>query len=574
MHRCSKERKLAQRARQPGPTGNVESTIFRFQFASSFASTTVALVCLTASCAAPPPPAPGLLRIGWAGSPDSLNPGVGVLAESYILYSLVYDTLYEVDASGAIVPGLLVAAEASPDGLEWRLRLRRDGRFHDGVALTARDVAFSLRLYRDHREFPFLHSYTTAFAEIEALESDLVWLRLRRPVPNLAAQLVYLFVLPEHLWSAPAVSDAAEFPNDAMVGSGPFRLVERRAGETVRLAANREHPWAAPGLDEAIFVTFGSLDALVQALRTGQVDLITEMPAAATAALERVEGLQVARGTPLAPRVADVLINQVAPSRCPPGGACSGHPALREVAVRRALSLATDRSELIDIVLMGAGRPGVTLLPDGLREWFHPGLEPPRFDLAAARATLEEADYRDRDGDGVREGSDGRPLRFRFYRPSDSPWAPRAAERLRRTWAEVGVRVDPRAVDPNALASLRAPAFDYDLILWSWESDPDPNLLLGAMVSSGITDGSNESGYANPEYDALFDAQASTLDAATRRALVWRLQEIAWRDAVYVIPFYPLAVQAFRTDRFAGWRVDTGRVALEDRASLTALRRR
>jgi peptide/nickel transport system substrate-binding protein len=497
-----------------------------------------------------------------------------VLAESYILYSLVYDSLYELDAAGAVVPGLVAAAEASADGLEWRLRLRSDGRFHDGAAVTARDVAFSLQLYRDHPEFPFLHGYTAAFQEIEALAPDLVRLRLERPLSDLAAQLVYLFVLPEHLWKAHAGAGAVEFENEAMVGSGPFRLVEYRAGETVRLAANRAHPWAAPRIDEAVFVTFGSLDALVQSLRTGQVDLITEMPAAAAAALERAPGVAVARGTPLAPRVADVLINQLPPARCPPGGACSGHPALRDVAVRRALSLATDRRELIDIVLFGAGRAGVTLLPDGLREWFHPGLAAPPFDLEAARAELEAAGYRDRDGDGVREGSDGRALRFRFYRPSDSPWAPRAAERLRATWAEVGVRVEPRAVDPSALVALRTPAFDYDLILWSWESDPDPNLLLGAMVSSGIADGSNESGYSNPNYDALFAAQAATVDRAARRALVFELQEIVWRDAVYVIPFYPLAVQAFGTDRFEGWRTDTGRLALEDRASLTVLRRR
>lgn len=525
------------------------------------------------ACAAPAPRAAGVVRIGWAGSPDSRNPAVGILSESYILYSLVYDSLFELDASGAVVPALAVSAEASTDGLEWRFVLRDGARFHDGVEVSAADVAFSFALYRDHPEFPFLHSYAAAFANVVASDRRTVTLRLRRPVPNLESQLVYLYILPAHVW-APHEAEAAGFDNAAMVGSGPFRLREWRPGESLRLTANPRHPWAAPQIEEAVFVTFGSLDALVQALRTGQVDMISEMPLAAVPALARSPGVMVASGTPLAPRVADVLINQLPLDRCPPGGACSGHPALRDVVVRRALSLAADRRELIDVVLFGYGRPGVTLLPDGLGEWFHRELAVPPFDLAAARALLADAGYTDRDGDGVREAPGGRPLRFRFFRPSDSPWAPRAAERLAKTWSEIGVRVEPRAVDPSALAALRAPAFDYDLILWSWESDPDPNLLLGAMVSDGVATGGNESGYVNPEYDVLYAEQAATMDPVRRRELVWRLQEIAWRDSVYVIPFYPLSVQAFRQDRFTGWRTDTGRLALEDRAALTALRRR
>lgn len=540
----------------------------------------LALAAPWAGCAAPRSPAAGVLRIGWAGSPDSLHPGLGVLAESYIIFSLVYDTLYEIDAAGAIVPGLVEAAEVSADGLEWRFRLRDGATFHDGIALSAADVVFSFELYRAHPEFPFLHGYTAAFDRVDAPDSRTVRLRLRRRLPNLESQLVYLFVLPEHVWSAHAGEDAAEFSNDQMVGSGPFRLVERQAGESIRLAANRHHAWAAPSIDEALFVTFGSLDALVQALRTGQVDLITEMPATAVRALSRRPGVTVVDGTPLAPRVADVLINQLPPALCPTGGACTGHPALRERAVRQALSLSTDRRELIDLILLGRGRPGVTLLPDGLSAWFNRDLTAPEFDLSASRRLLDAAGFVDTDDDGVREmprgpaGEPGRPLVFRFFRPSDSAWAPRAAERLARTWAEIGVRVEPRAVDPSALAGLRSPAFDYDLILWSWESDPDPNLLLGTMTSSGIADGSNESGYSNPEYDALFAQQAASLDGVRRRELVWKLQEIAHRDVVYVIPFYPLSVEAFRGERFTGWRTDTGRLALEDRANLVTLRPR
>jgi peptide/nickel transport system substrate-binding protein len=512
-----------------------------------------------------------VVRIGWAGSPDSLNPGTGILTEAYVVFGLVYDSLFQLELDNTFRHGLAESAERSPDGRTWTFRLRSGAVFHDGRPVTARDVQFTLELYRDHPELPYLHGYTWSFDRVEAPDERTVVLHLAAAIPNLESQLVFLFVLPEHLW-APHRERPAAFANEAMVGSGPFRLVEWRPNELVRLAAHRAHPTSPPAVDEVVFVTYGSLDALVQAVRTGQVDLITEMPATAVAALAREPGVEVVSGAPLAPRVADLKLNQRDPARCPPGGVCSGHPALRDLRVRRALARATPKQELLDVVLLGRGRRGLTLVPDGLATWFHAGLEDHPFDLAGAARELDEAGCRDRDGDGVRElPGGGRPLEFRFFFPSDSPASPRAAELVARAWAKVGVRAVRRAVDPSALAAARAPSFDYDVILWSWESDPDPSFLLSVMAGDETSGGGNDTGWSNPEYDDLFRRQSVALDLAERRALVFRMQEIALRELPYIVPFYPHSTQAFRTDRFRGWRTGRPGLALEDRTTLAFL---
>src|SRR5262245_26271130 len=78
-----------------------------------------------------------VVRVGWTGGPDTLNPGAGVLAKSFVLYGLVYDTLFQLELDGTFSPGAAERSESTPDGLEWTFHLRSGLEFHDGVPLTA-----------------------------------------------------------------------------------------------------------------------------------------------------------------------------------------------------------------------------------------------------------------------------------------------------------------------------------------------------------------------------------------------------------------------------------------------------
>ena len=92
------------------------------------------------------------------GLPQSGN---GLLEEAYTLYELVYDTPIAVNQAGDFVPELATEWSVSDDGLTWTMTIRDDAVFHDGTPLTAEDVAFSIQLYKDTPDFPYLPSYAT-----------------------------------------------------------------------------------------------------------------------------------------------------------------------------------------------------------------------------------------------------------------------------------------------------------------------------------------------------------------------------------------------------------------------------
>lgn len=137
-------------------------------------------------------------------------------------------------------------------------------------------------------------------------------------------------------------------------------------------------------------------------------------------------------------------------------------------------------------------------------------------------------------------------------------------------WGEIGI-LEMQAVDPDALTSQCCPAFDFDIMLWGWASDPDPSALLYVYTSEAIPTGSSETGYSNPVYDDLYAKQQIELDFEARKAIVWEMQKIVHEDVVYIIPFYEQATQAYRTDRFTGWITNQAKVRTPNSSSLVLI---
>ncbi|MQC24487.1 MAG: ABC transporter substrate-binding protein [Chloroflexi bacterium] len=531
-------------------------------------------VCvLLGACTAAPTPQPlAVARIGYGGSPDTLNPGTAVLTEAYTMFALVYDSMYTYNLDGTYSLSLAESVDRSADGLSYTYKIRSGIKFHDGQPLTARDVAFTYNLNKAHAEYPYMNPYTAYMESITAPDDTTVLIRLNAAIPNIESQLVFQYVLPAHVWQAHADGAAAvEFENETLIGSGPFKLLEYKQGEFVRLGANKQHFSRPPKVDEVIFQTFSNPDALVQAISTGQVDMITELPNTAAEKLGQTENVKVASAAPFAPAVSDIIFNQATSASCPSEAACTGNVALQDRQVRLALAHATNKQQLIDVVLLGKGTPGLTLIPNGLGMWFNDSLKDYEYDPAKANKILDDAGYVYA-GD-IRCAVPGCPagspnMSFRMYWPSDSVDAPRMAELLAGMWQEIGVGLQPQAIDPDALTALCCPAFDFDIMLWGWGSDPDPNLLLNVMRTESIATGSSETGYSNARYDALYDQQVVELDQTKRKDLVWEMQRVVHEDVVYIIPYYDMQVQALRTDRFTGWIVDQPKLDLSDVSSL------
>jgi peptide/nickel transport system substrate-binding protein len=519
----------------------------------------------------------GTVRIGIGGSPDSLNPGNGLLSESYTLYELVYDTPIGLDFAGNFVPELATSWDVSDDGLTWTLELVADATFHDGTSLTSEDVKFTLELYRDTADFVYLPAYPDVFETIEAPDPTHVTITTSEPVGNFESRMVFMYIVPKHIWED--VEDPVAFENEEMIGSGPFSLVENRTDEFTRLAANTDYWGEPPFVDEVIFQTISNADARVAALTNEEVDMITEFPATAVATLRSAENIEVVEADPVSGSLRDVFFNMVDPDQCPTddGGECTGHPALLDIAVRRALATAVDKQQIIDVAQLGLATPGLSMVPAGLGDFFASDVQDYAYDADAANALLDDAGYADSDGDGIRECKAGQDcptgdLTFRFNYPTDIDSAPREAELLQDMWEAIGVRIEIQGLDPDTLTSVCCPTFDYDIMLWGWGSDPDPSFLLSVLTCAEIPSGTSESGYCNPDYDELYARQGVETDPAQRVAIVHEMQQILIDDVPYIIPYYGKNVEAYRTDTFTGWNAELGSLGLEDPSQLSILR--
>ena len=518
---------------------------------------------------------PAVVRIGWASGPDSLNIGVAWLASAYTISELTYSSMYEFNLDGALVLDLGAKETISEDGLVYTYKIRDGVKFHDGQPLTAADVAFTYNLVMAHEDFPTLHSYVEHFVSVEATDDTTVVITLDQPIPNIASKLVFLYVLPEHIWKDHSEGDAAAaFENLEMIGSGPFKMLEYKPNEFIRLGANKDYYGAVPKVDEVIFQIFTSPDVLIQALKTGQVDMITSVPNTSVETLKSAENVKVVSGAPLSPDLEDIVFNMVDPDNCPvaDGGLCTGHPALRDKQVRLAMAYATDKQKIIDIVKLGYADPGIALIPTGMGEWFNSDVKDFAFDPAMGNQLLDEAGYKDADGDGIRDTPDGsRPLTFRLNWPASDSEAPRIAELLSEMWKELGISLEMQAVESDALTAKCCPALDFDIMIWGWVADPDPNTLLIIPTTDQIPTGYNETGFSSTRYDELFALQGAEMDPASRRQMVWEMQQIVHDEVPYIIPYYPLSVQAYRTDRFTGWLDGETKLALEDPSSLSVI---
>jgi len=541
----------------------------------------------------------GVVKIGWVDTPDSFNPGLATSDESFRIFDLVYDTLYKLNINQEYELELAESATLSPDGKEWKFKIRDGVTFHDGEPLTADDVVYSINFYKDHpEEFPYISGFTSYFEKVKKStpSSNEVIITLTQPVANMENKLSYLYVLPKHIWTGNISTEtnnmnflrfivpdywtsadekaALTYLNLDMIGSGPFKMVEYQPGALIKLEAMKDHFYYKPKVDGIEIIIYKNPSDMVQALSRGEVDMISSVPFAAVAALQQMPNIQIADGPSLAPHISDIIINQISASDCPvdKGWVCTGHPALRDRNVRVALAYAVDKQRIIDDVMLGLATPGLTLVPKGLGKFYNSGVFEYTYNVNQANAFLDAAKYLDTNGDGIREMPDGsRDLDFRLGWPTNIPTAEHEAELLKFMWSQIGVVVELTPIDPALLNSRCCPTFDYDIMIGERVSNPDPAVTLGTEYSGNIDTGLNETGYSDAPYDQLYTRQLVKLDQVDRLNTILLMQQTLYTDVVYIVPFYTNAVQAYRTDTFADWPFNTANLSLENPFSLTAI---
>jgi peptide/nickel transport system substrate-binding protein len=460
------------------------------------------------------------------------------------------------------VPGFADSWERAPDRVTFHIR--EGMQWSDGEPATSADACFSWQLALD----AIAEEANIGLGYLDVNLGDAGVTRVECPDPQTLIAYtedqsdriyqVYLPIIPEHIWGEHDYVSIADEPFDApLVGTGPYTLVEWRTGEFMRFVRNESY-WGKQGFaDEVVLQIFETTDSMVQALRSGGIDYAHQVNADQLDDLSDEAGFVTLAGAANGwTQLAFNTYGTGTGKTIEDGGPST--PALLDAAFRDALGYAVDKQELVDRVLGGYGDIGTTNVPPVLVDHHVEPTTPRTFDLGLAADKLEAAGY-PLDGNGRRLDKEGNPITLRLYMPDSDESYARAAEFIVDWYGELGIQVETGVFDSDTLVEIVLPPeagdeykADYDIELWGWSGNPDPNALLQIFRCDEIGN-TSDSQYCNPAYDQMYDEQ-STLTGDERREILAQMQNLIYDEAPYDILFYDANLVAYRTDRFAGWR--------------------
>jgi peptide/nickel transport system substrate-binding protein len=421
--------------------------------------------------------------------------------------------------------------------------LRRDVRWHDGTRVSAEDVKFTFDMAKDPAAASLLASaFIAEIAEAEVIDSFTIRFRYNRPHAQ-ALESFWWSPAPRHLLEGVSAAAMRNAPyNRQPVGSGPYRFVEWRENDRLILERNPDYPQGLggpPSLDRVVFRIIPEPATMLNELLTGGVDYDIPVTPEQTRQLRDRDDIELYSG----PGRTYYYLgwnNQRAP--------------FTDAAVRRAMTLAIDRQQIIDAMLFGHARPAVGPIPP----WspLFPGVEPLPHDPDEARRTLDERGWQP-GPDGIRRDAAGRPFRFTLL-TSDHPTNRAVVEVVQSHLRQVGVDAQIQILEfQTVLAQHRAR--DFDAVLANWVLD---NFKLAAAPRSlfhsslaAVEGTPNRSGVAHPEIDRLIEAGAVAADPNEARQVWGQFLEVVQREQPFTSMFW-LDELVARRDRLRGVEVD------------------
>jgi peptide/nickel transport system substrate-binding protein len=491
------------------------------------------------------------LHIGWVQDVDNLNPFIGLQGTDYMLWHLNYDFLVGFDPKTLEPrPELATAWEVSPDGKVWTFTIRSGSTFNDGVPVTAKDVAFTFNYIVDNKLLN-LATYTNGIVKAEAVDDTTVKIYTDAPKANMLRMVVP--ILPEHIWSKVSGKAATSTYQNSppIVGNGPFQIAEWQKGKFVRLEANPSYWGGAPKVDEVIFQLYTNPDTMAQDLKLGTIDGALDVPPAQFKQLGSEPGLEANNATSW--RFIELGMN------CYDSPDSLGNPVLLDPEFRKAVNWAVDRQKVADVAYQGYATVGSTIIvPYSKYHWEPPADSLFTYDSAKANALLDAAGYKDVDGDGFRETKDGKKLSLRFYATSDSPENQTAGKLIVGWLKDVGIKLQFQVLDVGALLDAQynykgdTYAPDWDMFIWYWTQDVDPNFQVDIYTPAQI-EGWNDCLWTDPEYTKLNTQQLQTIDETARKPIIDQMQQIFYEAAPYALLAYPFQLEAYDTADWQGW---------------------
>jgi peptide/nickel transport system substrate-binding protein len=425
----------------------------------------------------------------------------------------VYDYLVDVDPQNRLVPRLAKEWKTSEDGLTYTFTLQEGVAFQDGAPLTAQDVVWTFNRLRDPaNDFPTKDLYSK-IVDIQANGDLEVIFTLNQTNP------FFLYDLSDNhaLVMKADTADPSQFN-----GTGPFRVESYSPEDRITLKANPSYFVSGqPRLETVEIIFFADDTAVVDALRSGQVDLAMRIP---TPLYQGLAGEQGITSISIPTNSFDLI--RLRSDRAPGN----------DPRVVQAFKLATDRQAAFQIVEQGLGAVGRDSPIGPLYANYYSEDTPiPSRDGEAAKKLLAEAGY-----------PDGLEIDLHT---TDTGNRQDLAAVLKEQWAEAGIDANI-VVEPESVYFGDNGWLEVDLGITNWGSRPYPQFYLDVMLVCNAV--WNEARFCDPEFDELAKLAGTTLDEAARTQSYQDIQRILIeRGPIIVTSFWPLNT-AIR-DQFAGF---------------------
>ncbi|CAN5511957.1 peptide-binding protein [soil metagenome] len=492
---------------------------------------------------------------------------------------LLYDRLADISdnlnsvGDKGFKPQLAERWEWSPDSLSIAFHLNPHAKWHDGVPVRASDVRYSVNLIKDPALGSPAAPLITNIDSVSVRDSLTAVAFFKRHTPEQFYDLVYqVSILPEHvLGNTPAAKLKESEVGRRGIGSGRFRLAKWEPGAKIELIADTANYRGRAKLDRVIFSIAPEFNGAVTRFFAGDADLFENIR---PELLSRFAG-DTARRTQKYPTLqyTDFLMNMRDPRALG-----MPHPVFGDRAVRRALTMATDRRAMLKNAFDTVGQllygpfPHTSPVADTT-------LPQIGYDTTKAKALLDSAGWTP-GPDGVRV-KNARRLEFAISVPNSSASRKQYATLLQDAFRRVGASATLDFSDyPTYMTKLSTHAFDAQL--GNYAPDPGVSGFKQSWSTSGIAkDGGNYGSYSNPLVDAMLDSATSAFDPARTKSYARRAFETIIEDAPAIWLYEPPTVMGIskrvhtttlRADGYwsgmADWWIPAGERSARDKIGL------
>ena len=438
--------------------------------------------------------------------------------------------------------------EYSEDLTRLYVTLKPNLQWSDGKALSSEDVAFSYNLIQSVPAFDTKGIWSQGHLKsVTALDDKTIVFEMHGADSNMMWNLPYYHVLPKHTWqnqeNYPTFTNAAN-----PVGNGPMTEVSYNKPQQFELCRNPNYYLSGkPYLDCIQYNSYNDNSQIQPALMKGKIDWGSNF-------------------------IADVEKTFVAKDKenhhvwYPPNDAVHFYINTKKkpfdkLAVRQALSMALDREAIVDIAAYGY--PTVNFNMGGLGELYKASISETvskefgylsEYNPEAAKALLDKANIIDKDGDGIRETSDGKPLIFDIQVVNGwTDWI-QVVQMAGEYFAEIGIKANLKTVDWSVYDRALKQG-DYEVAInWSLAA-PNPILVYQEYFSSSRIGKAFHAGHGfhNPMLDALIEDFGKLRDQQKQADIINKLQHVTAEN----LPFIPLFSNPtwfqFNTSKIVGW---------------------